>query len=122
MAALQNIVICRVNQSQFDQTLGFGFVVIEFLKQHVLVAFFKTVLGVLIFWFLENVAILDAVCPFQIIDTVNVLNVFSQSFQAIGNLGSYRIHLQLTNDLEISELRNFHPIEPDFPANPGTAH
>ena len=85
MTALQDIVVGGVNQTEFDQTLSFSLIVIEGLEKHFLVALFKGVLGVLVFRFLKDITVEDPVSPFKVVNRINVLDVFSQPFQTIGN-------------------------------------
>ena len=57
-----------------------------------------------------------AVAPHQIVYAVHALDIHRQTFQTVGDLAGDRFALQAANLLEVSELRHFHAVEPNFPA------
>ena len=54
--------------------------------------------------------------PDEVVDTLNALQVHRESLKAVGDLAGCRCAIQATHLLKIRELRDFHPIKPDFPA------
>jgi hypothetical protein len=54
----------------------------------------------------------------QVVDVVHALQVHGQAFQAVGDLAGDRPAVDAANLLEVGELRDFHAIEPDLPAQP----
>ena len=77
---------------------------------------FKVVSGLLHFVLLVHIAISHIGGPLQVIDVVHTLQVHGQALQAVGNFAGDRLAVDAAHLLEISELRHFHAIEPDFPA------
>ena len=57
-----------------------------------------------------------AVAPDQIVDAVDALDIHRQTLQAVGDFAGYRFALEAADLLEIGELRHFHAVQPDFPA------
>ena len=124
---LQHHFVARQRQRlvEFDQALGFAFIEVEQFEQLVDVGVFEVVGGLLHFVLVEHIAVGHlaerAVSPHQVVDRVHALQVHGQAFQAIGDLARDRVALDAAGLLEVSELRHFHAIEPDFPAQaPGT--
>ena len=56
--------------------------------------------------------------PDEVVDTLNALQVHRESFKPVGDLAGRRCAIEATHLLKIGELRDFHPIEPDFPTQP----
>ena len=73
--------------------------------------------GLLIFILVPDVAIGDAVGPFEVIDIVYFLNVHRDTFETVGDLYGDRMLIDTADLLEIGELGDFHAVEPDFPAD-----
>src|SRR6185369_13971772 len=57
-------------------------------------------------------------CPNQIEHVFHVLQIHRQAFNAVGDLTGDRLAVEPAHLLKISELGDFHAIEPDFPAQP----
>src|SRR5574344_533446 len=64
---------------------------------------------------MEHIAISNSIHPLNIVNILHALNVHSQSFQAVRNFYSYRFNINTAYLLEVSELSNFHAIQPYFP-------
>ena len=52
----------------------------------------------------------------QVVHVVAVLQVHRQALKTIGNFTRDRLAFETAHLLEIGELRHFHPVHPDFPA------
>ena len=57
-----------------------------------------------------------AFCPDQVIDVVHALQIHGQALKAVGDLTGGRFAVNAADLLEVGELRHFHTVEPDFPA------
>ena len=115
MWTFQNVVIGRVNKSQFQSTSCFFFKFFEVFKKHILVRNFKAVFWVFIFWLKEDFSVFNAWSPLNIVNRIYFLDVRSQTFQSVSDLRSYRTSCQSPNLLEVGELSDFHTIKPNFP-------
>ena len=116
MRAFENIVIGWVHQMLVQTALGFCFKLLKIPQEQVLIADLKAILGMLILRMRENFAILNAICPLNLIDRVHFLDIRSQTLQTISHLSSHRLSWQTSDLLEVGELSNFHTIQPNFPA------
>ena len=89
----------------------------------------KVIGRLLDFVLVVNVAIaqrpIDAVFgparPREVIDVFDVLQIHRKTFQSVGNFTGDRFTFDAANLLEIGELRDFHAVQPDFPAEPPRA-
>ncbi|MPN55806.1 hypothetical protein SDC9_203490 [bioreactor metagenome] len=63
-----------------------------------------------------HITISDITYPFDIKNTVHFLNKHGQTLNTIGNFRTNRFAINTAALLKIGELRNFHAIQPDFPA------
>src|SRR5208283_5881781 len=63
-----------------------------------------------------HVPISDIAAPDEVVDEVDTLQVHRDSFQAVGQLQADRTEGKAADLLKVGELRYFHPIEPDLPA------
>ena len=63
-----------------------------------------------------NVAVGQAVRPFQVEDVLDTLQVHGQTLKTVGDLTGNRFAVDATDLLEIGELGDFHAVHPDFPA------
>ena len=52
----------------------------------------------------------------QVVDVVDLLQKHADSFETIGDLAHDQRQLDTADLLEIGELRHFHTVDPDFPA------
>ena len=67
----------------------------------------------------ERVFLTETVLPLgidQVEHVVAVLQVHREAFQAIGNFARNRLAFQTAHLLEVRELRDFHAVHPNFPA------
>ena len=89
-------------------------------EQRFSIRMFKVVRGLFHFILMEHVSVKHlAAGPFgpdEVVDTLNALQVHRESFKAVGDLAGRRCAIQTTYLLKVGELRDFHPIKPDFPA------
>src|SRR3546814_658206 len=59
--------------------------------------------------------------PDQVVDGLDFLDVHRQPLEAVSDLAGDRPAFETADLLEVRELRDFHAIQPDFPAEaPGT--
>ena len=69
---------------------------------------------------MENIAVGDgalrAVRPDQVIEAVDALQIHRDALDAVGDLAGHRIALEPARLLEVRELRDFHAVQPHFPA------
>ena len=56
--------------------------------------------------------------PDQVVNTVDILQIHGNAFQAIGDLTGHRLAIQPADLLKIGKLTDLHPVQPDFPAQP----
>jgi hypothetical protein len=68
-----------------------------------------------------HVAVSDARRPHEIVDAVLALQVQREPLEPIRDFAEHRLALESADFLEISELRDFHAIEPHFPSEPPRA-
>ncbi|KPW22529.1 Uncharacterized protein ALO83_04865 [Pseudomonas cannabina pv. alisalensis] len=119
---LENHFVSRQRQFQLDQARGFAFVKIEQFEQFVDVGVFEVVGRLLHLVLVEHIAVGHfaerAVSPDQIVDRVHALLVHRQTLEAVSDFAGDRVALQAADLLEVGELRDFHAVEPDFPAQP----
>ena len=54
--------------------------------------------------------------PIQVVHVLNALDIHCQTLEPVGQLDRHRVAVITPDLLEVRELRDFHPIAPDFPA------
>ena len=95
--------------------------VIEGIEQRVDVGFLEVVLRLLDLVLVIHVAIRDAterpVGPDEVEDALDILQVHREPLEAVGDLARHGPAFEAADLLEVGELRDFHAIEPDFPAD-----
>ena len=68
-----------------------------------------------------NITVSDILGPVQIVNSVLLLDEHGNTFQAVGEFQGDLFQCDGTDFLEISELGDFHAVNPDFPAQTGGA-
>ena len=102
--------------AQFNYAVALFLILIKKRKEHIGIGYFKIIMRVINLVLMVNIAIGNAIHPFDIINAIYLLDIHSQAFNTIGNLPSYRVAVNAAALLEIGKLGNFHPIQPDLPA------
>ncbi len=54
--------------------------------------------------------------PDQVVDVLDALQVHGQALNTVGDFAEHGLAVQAADLLEVSELRYFHAVQPDFPA------
>ncbi len=54
--------------------------------------------------------------PDQVVDVLDLLQVHRQALDAVGDFARDGLAVEAADLLEVGELRDFHAVEPDFPA------
>src|SRR5580704_7663465 len=94
---------------------------VEELPQHGDVGQFEVVFRKLALVLKTHLAIADAGRPLDVVDAVDILQECDDALEAIGELGGDEVEIESTALLEVGELRDFHAVEHDLPADaPGT--
>ena len=89
---------------------------LEKLKQQRLVRKFKRVSRLFVLILMEHVAVRHFIGPTHIIDVLDALDIHRKTFQPVRDFHCRRRHVDAAHLLEISELRNLHAVEPNFPS------
>ena len=125
MRRLAHLIVGRQRQAEFDQLQCLGFAGVEAVEEFLHVRVLEVVGALLAFVLQEHVAVGDRALradrPDQVVDVVAVLQIHAQTFKTVGDLAQHRLALDAAGLLEVSELGDFHAVEPHFPAKaPGT--
>ena len=111
---------CGQCEPGLDQAHAFVFGVVELVKQFVDVRDLEVVPRLFDLVLVVNVAVGDAperpVCPHEIKDTFDALQIHGQALYAIGDFARDGPAFEAAHLLEVRELRDLHAVEPDFPA------
>src|SRR5688572_29510158 len=99
-----------------DQAFRLGFVLPEVTEQDVRVRQLEVVARLLDFVLVIYVEIGHARRPHQVVDAFLALQVHRQALQTVGDLAQHRLAGEAADFLEVGELRDFHAVEPHFPA------
>ena len=116
MRAFQYVVIGRKDEAGFDDPHSFFFIFIEEVEQEVGVTQFKGIRRLFDFVLMEDIAVGGRFVPLEVIDVFYALNVHGQSFHAVCDFRRYGGDVDAADLLEVGKLRDFHAVEPDFPA------
>ncbi len=120
MRGLQYLLVRRQCQFLLHQVLGVAFVGAEGGQQEVDVAVLEVVGALLHLVLVEHVAVpqwpIFAGRIDEVEDVLDALQVHRQALQAVGDLAGDRLAVDAADLLEVGELRHFHAVEPDFPA------
>ena len=116
MAGLHAIVEGRCGQIRCAQPRAFFFETVEQFVMQRRVAFLEVVPRVLHFVLVVDVAVGDGVVVLQLEDIVDALQIHAQAFESVGDFAHDGFEIDAADLLEVSELRDFHAIEPYFPA------
>lgn len=106
--------------------LALGFGLFEMAQQHLGVGHVEIPARVFFFGLLEHVAIGQRDRRLRIVErhvhhVIDRQNIHRQTFQTIGQLARDGAAVVAPDLLEIGELRHFHAVTPDFPAQPPSA-
>ena len=121
MRAFQHVVVSRADIAKLDNAFCFSFIFVEQVEKQCSVCNLEVVVGLLNLVGVENVTIGDVANPFNIKYILNALDIHSQTLQAVRDFYSYRLNVDAANLLEISELGDFHTIQPNLPAQAPSA-
>ena len=72
--------------------------------------------GLLDLVLLIHITVAQTISPSEVVNVVHALQVHGQSFEAVGDFAGDGLAVNTADLLEISELGDFHAIEPNFPA------
>jgi hypothetical protein len=111
------------------QAFGFALVLGKMAEQDFRVAVLEVVGGLFHFVLVVHVTVgqaarLAVLLPFgpdQVVDVLDLLQVHRQTLDAVGDFAGDRLAVDAANLLEVGELRHFHAVEPDFPAQAPSA-
>ena len=121
MRRLQHLFVGGQRQLGTHQVLRLLFVRAEGVEQKFDVGMLEVVGRLLDFVLVINVAVGQAFRPGQVEDVFDALQVHGQAFDAVGDFAGDRLAVDAADLLEVGELRHFHAVHPDFPAEaPGT--
>src|SRR6185436_12852726 len=113
---LQHHFIAGQHALSFDEALRLAFEVAEMAEQHFGIGELEVVARLLDLVLVIDVAVGDPGRPDQIEHALLALQDHRKTFQAVGDLAQHRLAGEAADFLKIRELRDFHAIEPDFPA------
>ena len=99
-----------------NQMLGLFFIGRKRREHERRIGVFKVVSRLLDFVLVVHIAVAERVGPLQVVDVVDTLQVHGQALKAVGNFARNGFAINAAHLLEVSELRDFHAIEPNFPA------
>ena len=120
LVALEHIIIRGDNESLGERSFRFGFEPFEDFLHAFDIANFIVVLAVLELLLAADFAVRDRVAPRQIPRGFDVVQTDQDAFKPIGDLDRHGIERHAAHLLEIRELRDLLPIQPDFPTqSPG---
>ena len=118
MGTFQHIIISRQDIAFFNNTGRFLFIHVEQFEKHIMVRQFITVHRLLILIFMPYITVSHAVRPYQVIDIILFLYVHGDTLQTVSDFHGHRMLIDTADLLEISELRDFHAVQPHFPTDP----
>ena len=116
MGSLQNLLIGRQGQALLQKMLAGRLAALELTQQHIDIRMLEVIRRLLHLVLVIEIAVTEVRVPLKIKDAVHALQIERDSFQAIGNLTRDRTAVEPTDLLEIGELGDFHPVQPDLPA------
>ena len=124
MGRLQSLFIGRQGQGGVEQGAAVLLALLEFREQRRCIGLLEVEGRLLDFILVIDVAVCDASCrsigPQQVVNALDALHVHREPLEAISDFAHHRPAIQAARLLEIGELRDFHAIQPDFPAeSPG---
>jgi uncharacterized protein len=97
------------------------------VEEHFGICDFKMIFAHLLFVDFEHITVGNSrpvgrgIVIREIENAILILDIHGQTFKPVGELSRNRLTIKSAHLLEISELRDFHPVAPDFPAKaPGT--
>src|SRR5262245_11691268 len=99
-------------------SFGFMFIVLEHFLHAIHAADFVVIRAVLKLLLPADLPISDRVIPRQIPRGFDVMQTDQDAFQPVGDFNSHRVKGDATHLLEICELSDLLPVEPDLPAEP----
>ena len=67
------------------------------------------------------ITVFDLIVPLQIINIIHTLKIHRNSFQTVCQFDGNGVQFNTTGHLEIGKLGDLHSIQPDFPAQTGSA-
>jgi len=118
MRAFQDVIVRRQHQPVLEALARFFFVQVEHGAQVLHVSFFKVIGAVFAFTLIIHITIGVAITPLNGAEIVVSLQRHGDAFQAISDLHGDGVQDDAAGLLEISELRDLLPIQPDFPTQP----
>jgi hypothetical protein len=123
VAGFQRLLVGGERQRLFEgeEFLADLLAVAEPALQHFGVGVFEVVGGLLLLVLEEDVAIGERILRLriverQVVDAVEAEHIHGEAFEAVGELARDRAHVEAADLLEVGELRDFHAVAPDFPA------
>ena len=95
-------------------------------QQNIRIGGLKIIMRKLNFIAMKHIAIADglliiAAIKIKLKPVIRALHIHGETFQTIGQLARHQLAINAANLLEIGELRDFHAIAPDLPAQPPSA-
>ncbi len=115
MGALQNVVVCRQHQSGGQGALGFRLRPRVHLPQIGDTGDLEVVAAALLFGGQVHVAVGVALVPGDGSEMIEVVEGDQDPFESVGDLNRHRVEHDSPGLLEVGELGDLLPIEPDFP-------
>src|SRR2546422_7397574 len=121
--ALQAVVVRRKRKVLLDEAAALALVLVEEAQEPVGIARVEAVLALLPLVLPEGVAVGEPAAvrvraEDEVVDVVDALQVHGDALEPVGELRGHRPALESPGLLEVGELRHFHPVAPDFPAEP----
>ena len=118
MGALQNVIVCREHLTGLQAGFGFGFVKVEHPAQTVHIGEFEGVFAELLLAVQEYVAVFQGLVPLDVLEIAHALQGHGDAFQPVGEFHRHRVEGDAADLLEVGELGDFQPVQPDLPAQP----
>ena len=117
---LHHLLVRRQREFRLEQLAAGGFVFVEVAQQHRGVGMLEVVSRLLHFVLVEHVAVGDAaerpIGPHDVEDAFDALQIHREALEAVGDFTRDGFAVEAADLLEVRELRDFHAVQPDFPA------
>ena len=103
-----------------DDVNGLCLVFVEEFEEQLFIGEFEGIGRLLVFVLMKDIAIGIVLCPLDVIDIFNALNIHCETFETVRDFRSDGADVLTAYLLEVGELRDLHTVEPDFPTeSPG---
>src|SRR5271163_651156 len=123
MARFQALVVSRQREPMVDQRPALGLGIAEMHNEAGSIGKLKIVGREFLLGALEDLAVCDTTRPagsivVEVKHALDTLDIHSQPFEPVGQLGRNRVAFDTADLLEIGELADLHAVEPNLPTKP----